>query len=121
VLVQQVVAPVHRRLRERREAEEAAARAEREAKQKVSAKPATRPASVAGPAKLTWKEQRELEGLEAQIVAAEARRDGIAERLADPALYGNAGAAAAATEAFRAAEAEVEALYGRWAELEGRR
>jgi ABC transport system ATP-binding/permease protein len=123
---------LYRRLREEREAAATASAAQR-APQATKGARATSPtagsrrgAGAAGvaspgdadaPKKLSWKEQRELEGLEARILEAEAERDALSERLADPALYQDPAEAARVTAAFREAEAAVEALYGRWAEL----
>jgi ABC transport system ATP-binding/permease protein len=76
--------------------------------------------SVAAPQKLTWKEARELESLEARILEAEAERERLTALLADPELYQDAAAAAQATADFRDAEEAVDALYARWAELEER-
>ncbi|HSJ23170.1 MAG TPA: ABC-F family ATP-binding cassette domain-containing protein [Longimicrobiales bacterium] len=78
-------------------------------------------AQADAPRKLTWKEARELEGLEDRIMAAEATRDELAARLADPDLYQDAAAAAETNAAYQAAVADVEALYARWTELEERR
>jgi ATP-binding cassette subfamily F protein uup len=43
--------------------------------------------AAARPAKLSWKEQRELEGLPAQIEALEAEQKTLHERLASAELY----------------------------------
>ncbi len=71
--------------------------------------------------KLTYQEQREWEGMEAGILAAEeaaARRREAAE---DPAIATDATALHERTTALAAALAEVERLYARWAELEAKR
>jgi ATP-binding cassette subfamily F protein uup len=71
------------------------------------------------PGKLSFKEQRELEGIEPLIAAAEARKAAIEATLADPATYQKAGAAVAGLKVeLKAAAAEVERLYARWQELE---
>jgi ABC transport system ATP-binding/permease protein len=103
---------LYRRLREAREAEAAGQRAGRD-------RPATRPQPAARPAqrRLSYREEQELEGLEARISKAEAERERLSQQLADPALYQDADAAARAATDFHAAETEVEALYARWAEL----
>ncbi len=78
---------------------------------------------IAAPAapgrKLTYKEKRELEGMEAAIGVAEASSSALAARMADPATY------KLPPEELRelAAKAEaaahvVERLYARWQELE---
>jgi ABC transport system ATP-binding/permease protein len=109
---------LYRRLRDQRDAaaQEEKLTRERAARQKPHQKN-TAPATGK---KLTWKEERELESLEARILEAESRRDELAARLAEPDLYQDADEAAGVTAAFKAAESEVEALYARWAELEER-
>jgi len=113
---------LYRRLREQREAEAAAAaaRAAAAAPVKSKARPARAAADPDAPRKLSWKEQRELEGLEARILAAEAEKDELAGRLAEPTLYQDPLETGRVTAAFQAAEAAVDALYARWAELEER-
>ena len=57
--------------------------------------------------------------MEAAILQAEARREELEARLADPALYAQpADEVARVTAAFKEAGEAVEALYARWAELE---
>jgi ABC transport system ATP-binding/permease protein len=106
---------LYRRLREQREAEAAAAAV-------PAKKPAPAPAKAPAaerPRKLTWKEQREMEGIEAAILDAEARKAALEARLADPATYARpADEVAKVTAGFEAAAREVDALYARWAELE---
>jgi ATP-binding cassette subfamily F protein uup len=69
--------------------------------------------------RLGFKEQRELEGMEAAIQKAEARKAAAEVALADPASYQQGGAAVAALRAeLDAAGAEVEWLYARWQVLE---
>jgi ATP-binding cassette subfamily F protein uup len=71
------------------------------------------------PGRLGFKEQRELDGMEAAIQQAEARQAAAEAALADPATYQRGGAAVAALRAeLGAAGAEVERLYTRWQELE---
>jgi ABC transport system ATP-binding/permease protein len=119
---------LYRRLRDRKEA--AAADAAQGAETASAARPtdggeaqtrAARSKRAAPDAptrrKLTWKEQQELEGMETRILEAEAERDRLAARLADPTLYRGPEGAEVAT-AYDAARARVEQLYARWAELE---
>jgi ABC transport system ATP-binding/permease protein len=71
------------------------------------------------PGKLTYKEQRELEGMEAAIMAAEERKRAVEATLSDPATYRATGAGVAALrEELEGASAEIERLYARWQELE---
>jgi hypothetical protein len=71
------------------------------------------------PGKLSFKEQRELEGMEAAILAAEERKSALEAALGDPATYQKDGAAVAGMRTdLEVATAEVERLYARWQELE---
>jgi ATP-binding cassette subfamily F protein uup len=107
---------LYRRLKEQREAEAAAAA---QVTKKAAAAEAPKPAPADRPRKLSWKEQRELEGMEAAILEAEGRKEALQARLADPALYTQAPDVAAKVGAeFREATEQVDALYARWAELE---
>jgi ATP-binding cassette subfamily F protein uup len=113
---------LYRRLREQREADSAAARAEaRDARDRSGRRPGAAPveaASVASRQRRSWKQDRELEGIEARILDAESARDDLSARLADPVLYQDSAEAARVREMFRAAEVLVDSLYARWAELE---
>ncbi len=87
---------------------------------KVAAPAGMNPAARPKPRKLNWHEQRELEGMESAIVAAE---EAVAGRQAEVERAASAGHAALA-EACRAleeAQKAVEQLYARWQELEARR
>jgi ABC transport system ATP-binding/permease protein len=111
---------LYRRLKEAREAEAAAAATEARARERAAPR-GRGPAASAGVTgrKLSWKEKRELEGMEDALVEAEARREALSERLADPALYTDRPEeVAGVTAEFREASERVEALYARWAELE---
>ncbi|HEU4556296.1 MAG TPA: ABC-F family ATP-binding cassette domain-containing protein [Longimicrobium sp.] len=107
---------LYRRLKEQREAEAAAAA---QVVKKAAVPAAPKPAPADRPRKLSWKEQRELEGMEAAILEAESRKETLQERLADPALYTQSpDEVARITAEFRDATEQVDALYARWAELE---
>ncbi|MBB4636438.1 ABC-F family ATP-binding cassette domain-containing protein [Longimicrobium terrae] len=108
---------LYRRLKEQREAEAAeAAQAHTQARKATAA---TAAAKADGGKKLSWKEKKELDGMEAAIEKAEARKEELSARLADPALYtGPADELARVTSAFREAGEAVDVLYARWAELE---
>ena len=69
--------------------------------------------------KLSFKEQHELDGMEAAILAVEARVTELETTLNDPNFYSTRAkeAASLATE-LDAAKAEVTRLYARWAELD---
>jgi ATP-binding cassette subfamily F protein uup len=71
---------------------------------------------------LSFNEQRELDGIEAAIEAAEARKADVEAALSDPATYQKAGSGVAALRAeLDEVSAEVERLYARWQELEALR
>ncbi len=82
--------------------------------------PAQAPAAKAArkPGKLSYKDQRELDGMEATIEAAEARKAGLEAQLADPAVYSNGPKVAEVQTELDAATAEVDRLYARWQELQ---
>jgi ATP-binding cassette subfamily F protein uup len=106
---------LYRRLKEQKEAEAAAAASQVRAATKAAAAPAKKESGR----KLSWKEQKELEGMENAILEAESRKAELEARLADPALYTQgADELARVTAAFREASESVDALYARWAALE---
>jgi ATP-binding cassette subfamily F protein uup len=74
------------------------------------------------PGRLTFNEQRELEGMEPAILAAESRKAELERTLSDPATYQKAGEGIAALrDELEAISAEVDRLYARWQELEALR
>jgi ABC transport system ATP-binding/permease protein len=88
-----------------------------EPEQKTAAKP--RREKQPGRRKLTFKEQRELEALPAQIDELEAQHKALYERLASPELYRQDGAAVAqVTARYKQIEQELPLIYARWEELE---
>jgi ATP-binding cassette subfamily F protein uup len=70
--------------------------------------------------KLSWNEQRELEGIEAAILAAEEVAS-AAEAAVEAAATKSHTELNAACVAAEKAKAEVERLYARWAELEAKK
>jgi len=72
------------------------------------------------PRKLGYLEQREWDEMEARILAAEERLEACREAAADPSVASDHQALAARIEALSASQAEVDRLYARWAELEGK-
>jgi ATP-binding cassette subfamily F protein uup len=73
----------------------------------------------AGPRKLSYKEQKELEALPARIEQLEDEQAQIHTQLADPRLYQEAGDKVAQLKArLEALETELTAGYARWEELE---
>jgi ATP-binding cassette subfamily F protein uup len=111
---------LYRRLKEQREAEEAARRAPEKARKEERREDARQLRKAGAPRKLSYREQRELEGMEESILLAEAEKEELGARLADPSLYAESPEEVArVTAAYREAEERVERLYARWEELEG--
>ena len=74
------------------------------------------------PAKLSYKEQRELEALPARIEALEREQRELGDEVRQPAFYKRDAAEQARVQTRLAAlPAELEAAYARWASLEARR
>jgi ABC transport system ATP-binding/permease protein len=81
--------------------------------------PAAVPRRVERARKLSWKETRELEGIEATILAAEDEVARLEALFASPDFYAKHGQEAQALDARLAAtRSEVARLYARWEELE---
>ena len=86
----------------------------------------TRSASAARPTasraaaepKLTYREKREWEQMEAAIGTAEERLAACERAVADPSVASDAAALHARCTELEAARAEVDRLYARWSELE---
>ena len=86
--------------------------------------PAAAQAAAATPApakrKLSYKDARELEQLPARIEALEARVEALTAAMNDPTFYQRGSAEIATHNATLAAtQAELDAAYARWAELDG--
>ncbi|HVG25850.1 MAG TPA: ABC-F family ATP-binding cassette domain-containing protein [Thermoanaerobaculia bacterium] len=77
-------------------------------------------ASAPKPKRLGYLEQRELDAMEANILAAEERLAGAQRASEDPAVASDAAALQQRFAELSAAQAEVDRLYARWAELESR-
>lgn len=92
----------------------------------VEKKPAVSAAASAKPQaaqkkRLTWNEQRELEGMETAIHAAEARVEELQSQVSDPAVLSDHVKSREAFAQLAQAEHQVETLYARWQELEARK
>jgi ATP-binding cassette subfamily F protein uup len=73
------------------------------------------------PAKLSWKEQRELEALPDRIAGLEAEQAQVQARLNDPATYRDSSQEIPGLNArLQTLEAELEAAMLRWEVLESR-
>ena len=106
------------------ESAQAAARAESE-KRASAAKDAAQqtapaPSPRARPAKLSYKERRELQALPGEIEAIETEQAALTEKLSDPATYRGGGDVSALTARLAEIESSLEALYARWELLESR-
>jgi ATP-binding cassette subfamily F protein uup len=118
---------MYRRLKDQAARTERATSLGTAAEQKSAAKiAATSPSApterIRKPGKLSFKDQREFDGIEPLITAAEERKAALEATLADPATYQKAGATVPAMRAdLDAVTAEVERLYARWQELEALR
>ncbi|MCZ2094960.1 MAG: ABC-F family ATP-binding cassette domain-containing protein, partial [Anaerolineae bacterium] len=82
---------------------------------------AAAPAKAAAPRKkLSYLEQREWDAMERRILEAEAAAAAAQTTLAEASAAGDGTRIAAGLASLRTAEAEVERLYARWAELEAK-
>ncbi|MET0406478.1 MAG: ABC-F family ATP-binding cassette domain-containing protein, partial [Cystobacter sp.] len=105
---------MYRRLKEQQRAKGPAATAAAKKAEPAAAEPK----QARKPGKLSYKEQRELDGMEAAIEAAETRKGALEAQLLDPAVYSSATKAAGVQKELEAAAADVDRLYGRWQALQ---
>jgi ATP-binding cassette subfamily F protein uup len=95
------------------------------AAERKSASPAARAADRAAspPARkrLTWNEQKEWDNMEAAILEAEAQVETFQSQVSDPDVVADRAKMHEACQRLSAAQQEVERLYARWSELEGKR
>jgi ATP-binding cassette subfamily F protein uup len=80
-----------------------------------------RPVAVARPKKLAYLEAREWEQMEDKILEAEQSLEAARAALHAPEVVSDGLALQQRYAEMQAAEAEVEKLYARWAELEGKK
>ncbi len=78
-------------------------------------------ATLRKPKKLSYREQKEWGTIEDSILKAEELVASCQDALQDPAVVSNAGELQARSEALVEAQAKVERLYARWAELDEKR
>ncbi|ULA59893.1 MAG: ABC transporter ATP-binding protein [Nitrospira sp.] len=78
-------------------------------------------ATLRKPKKLSYREQKEWGTIEDSILKAEELVASCQDALQDPAVVSDAAELQARSEALVAAQAEVERLYARWAELDEKR
>ena len=93
--------------------------------QKAAVKPTVNEPASPAPAKdkkpankLSYKDQRELDGMEAAIEAAEQKKTALETKLADPAVFAKASDVASLSAELEIAIRNVERLYARWDELQ---
>jgi ATP-binding cassette subfamily F protein uup len=86
----------------------------------AAAKPAAAAREAAPKKKLSYIEQREWDSMEQRILDAEAAVEAAHSRLTEASAAGDGARIEEAYAAQQAAEAEVERLYSRWSELEGK-
>jgi ATP-binding cassette subfamily F protein uup len=102
------------------------AREEAEASEKKATQPFPKPSTekpkpASEKKRLTWNEQRELERMEATILAAETEVESLQTKVVDPKIMADHVQLHDAYEKLAAAQHEVERLYARWADLESRK
>ena len=78
-------------------------------------------ATIRKPKKLSYREQKEWGTIEETILKAEEQVAACQAAIQDPAVVSNAAELQARSEALVEAQAEVERLYARWAELDEKR
>jgi ATP-binding cassette subfamily F protein uup len=83
-------------------------------------KPAAAKPETGGRKKLSYLEAREWEGMEARILEAEQAVEALRGEMQSPETVSDGPRLRACYERLQAAEGEVESLYERWAELEGK-
>ncbi|MEM8781240.1 MAG: ABC-F family ATP-binding cassette domain-containing protein [Planctomycetota bacterium] len=94
--------------------------AEAEAAKTKPAK-AAKPSSSGGGGKLSYKFQRELDGMEDAILAAEERVETLTVQSGDPDVMADHARFAAVCSELTGAQRDVQRLYDRWSELEAMR
>jgi len=77
-------------------------------------------ATAVGKRKLSYKEAKELEGMEARIAEAERELQGKHELLLEPKVMGDAGRLRELSLELEAAQKVIDGMYERWSELEER-
>ena len=99
-------------------------RADQREREKTKGKP-LEPVKAAAPEKpkkaLSSKEQKELEGMEAAVHAAEEELKAAQAKLEDPSIAADVGKLLEGQKTVNSAQAKVETLYKRWEELEAKR
>jgi len=81
---------------------------------------ATAPPPKPRPKRLSYKDQREYDGIEAAVHTAESRLAAATAAASDPAIAADAALLQQRFADVTAAQSEVDRLYARWAELEAK-
>ncbi len=102
-------------------AQERAAESETAANEESTPDKAAGTATVRKPKKLSYREQKEWGTIEDTILKAEEQVTACQAAMHDPAVVSNAAELHARSEALVVAQAEVERLYVRWADLDEKR
>ena len=79
---------------------------------------ATAPNSAVSVKKLSYKEQKELDGMEQTILGIESEIEALQKKLEDPALSSDAQKSLEVYSHLAASQQRVETLYARWEKLE---
>ncbi len=88
------------------------------AKKGMVTAPAAVPTAEKRAVKLGYKDQRELDGMEAGIEKAENKKAQLVQTLADPGVFSNAAEAAKVSQQLDNATRDVDHLYARWGVLQ---
>lgn len=67
---------------------------------------------------LGFKEQRELDGMEAAIEVAERKKGTLEQKLADPTVFARSSEVSSLSKDLEVANREIDRLYARWEELQ---
>ncbi|NTX36496.1 ABC-F family ATP-binding cassette domain-containing protein [Myxococcus sp. CA033] len=108
---------MYRRLKEQSDAMAAKGAPKKDEPAPVAPLPAAKPEARKA-VKLSYKDQRELDGMEATIEVAEKRKVELEVQLADPTIYSKSGKVAEVQKELDGAIADIDRLYARWQVLQ---
>ncbi|MCP3163916.1 ABC-F family ATP-binding cassette domain-containing protein [Myxococcus qinghaiensis] len=109
---------MYRRLKEQSDAMAAKGAAKKDEPAPVVAPPPAAKPEARKAVKLSYKDQRELDGMEATIEVAETRKADLEAQLADPTIYSKSGKVAEVQKELDATVAQIDRLYARWQVLQ---
>ncbi|WP_163867928.1 ABC-F family ATP-binding cassette domain-containing protein [Myxococcus eversor] len=109
---------MYRRLKEQSDAMAAKGAPKKDEPAPVVAPPPAAKPEARKAVKLSYKDQRELDGMEATIEVAETRKADLEAQLADPTIYSKSGKVAEVQKELDAAIADIDRLYARWQVLQ---